>query len=177
MPQAAEAQSTLKNTEPAPTLVVEKDLVVWSAPSRPFKRWGRKFYTKLVSVVALVGIVLFLIEGFMPVILLISLSFLFYVMFTTEPEIITYKVTNFGIRIGDVLTKWDNLTRFWFSRRIESDILIVETISLPGRLEYVIDPKIKENLKKALSKYIPEEEIPPSNVDKLSNWFSAKLVR
>src|SRR5437870_723160 len=100
MPTEVKEDSTLK----------EQDLVVWSAPARPFKRWDRQFYIKLISIVALVGAVLFLIEGFMPVILLVSLVFLFYVIFTTEPEIIQYKITNLGIRIGDTLTEWSSLT-------------------------------------------------------------------
>jgi hypothetical protein len=51
----------------------EKDLFVWMGPVRPFKRKNRDFYVTLIAIAGVVGLVIFLIEGFMPVILIISL--------------------------------------------------------------------------------------------------------
>ena len=153
----------------------EKNLFTWTAPARPFKRRNREFYITLIAGSAIVGLVLFLIEGWMPVILIISLIFLFYVMNTVEPEKIEYKITNKGIKVADKLTDWGVLTRFWFSRRFDSTLLIFEIVRLPGRLELVVSPDEKEKIRKSLSKYLPEEEAPPSFLDRSANWFSRKM--
>ena len=167
------------NQEPQEVVVQktipEKDLVTWNAPARPFKRRNREFYVTVFAIAALVALILFLVEGFMPVILIISLVFLFYVLNTVEPEIIEYKITNKGIKIAQKKIEWERVARFWFSRRFDNELLIVETFGLPGRLEIVIDPGVKEEIKKQASKYVIEEELPPSTLDKMANWFSKKL--
>lgn len=172
---AAQEKSALKEEGKEVVHEPEKDLVSWTAASRPFKKRNREFYVTLIAIAAIVGLVLFLVEGFMPVILIISLVFLFYVLSTVEPEKIDYKITTKGIVIAEKRTDWDQITRFWFSRRFESQLLVVQTLVLPGRLELVIDPDKKEEIKKALLKYVPEEEVPPSGLDRAAMWFSKKL--
>lgn len=160
---------------PEPKSESEKVLFTWRAPARPFKRRGREYWITLIAIAAIFGFILFLIEGAMSVLLIISLVFLFYVLSTVEPQEIEYKITAKGIKIADSLTEWDYLPRFWFTRRLTDQVVAFEMVVLPGRLELVINPKDKELLRKAISKYIPEEEAPPSNIDKLANWASSKL--
>jgi hypothetical protein len=153
----------------------EKDLVLWTAPSRPFRKADREYYVTIIATAAIVGLVLFLVEGWMPVVLLVSLVFLFYVMTTVEPENIEYKVTTAGIKVAGKLTGWDRLVRFWFSRRFDHDLLVFETLNIPGRIEFVITPESKEEVKKAILKYLPEEEASPSYLDKAANWLSKRI--
>lgn len=153
----------------------EKDLFIWKAPARPFKRRDKQFWMTLIAIAGVFGLILFLVEGAMPVILIISLVFLFYVLSTVEPEEIECKITNKGIKIADKRTDLGNLTRFWFSRRFNSELLVFEMAILPGRLEMVINSKDREAIRKALSPYLPEEEAPPSGLDRAANWFAKKL--
>ncbi len=172
------ATSSLKQDEPKPVVVrreQERDLVVWHAPARPFKRRNREFFVTVFAIAALSGLVLFLIEGFLPVILIISMVFLFYVMSTVEPNEIEYKITNRGIKVADKQTAWDKMGRFWLTRRFDSELLVVETLSFPGRLEVVVDPQVKVQIEKEVSNYLLHEKIPPSYLDKTANWFSKKL--
>jgi hypothetical protein len=53
--------------------------------------------------------------------------------------------------------------------------MMVDTVLLPGRIEFVINSEIQEKLKKEISAYIPYEEAPPATLDKVTNWFAAKL--
>lgn len=171
-------QITERQEEPKPVVIAkapEKDLFSWKAPGRPFKRRDREFWIKVLAIAGIAGLILFIIEGLMPVILIISLIFLFYILSTVEPDVIDYKITNKGIKIADKRTAWGLLTRFWFSKRFNSELLIFETPVLPGRLELVINPKDKTAIRKALSAHLPEEEASPSNMDKAANWFSKKL--
>jgi hypothetical protein len=177
MEPANESASTLQD-EPKPVVIKreqEKDLVVWSAPSRPFKRRDRQFYVTIFSIAGILGLILFLAEGIMPVLLIVSLVFLGYVLSTVEPDNIEYKVTNKGVRVAEKITFWPDIVRFWFSNRLDSELLVLETLGLPGRMELVIKPEIKDSLKREIEDYVPFEEIPSSGFDRLTNWFSAKL--
>lgn len=170
-------EGTLKDNESVQVQKkqIEKDLVSWIAPARPFKRRDRQFYVTTISIAGMVCLILFLAEGAMPVILIISLIFLYYVMSTVAPDDIEYKITSNGIRIGDKRTDWEYLGRFWFGKRYDSELLFLETSYLPNRIEIVIKPEIKEEIRKTLKDYLTEEEISPSNLDKVVEWFSKKL--
>lgn len=171
------ADSTLNN-EPQAVVVrrePERELVAWTAPSRAFKRHGRKFYVTAFSMAGIVSLVIFLAEGIMPVILIISLVFLYYVLSTVQPENIEYKITNKGFKIADKETEWQFVSRFWFSSRSGSELLIFGLTTIPGKIELVINPEIKDRLKKEISAYVPYEEIPPSALEKITGWVAKKL--
>lgn len=169
-------ESTLKDREiGVHEAIAEKELFGWSAKSRPFKRKSREFYVTAVSIAVLLGLILFLIDGIMPVFLIVGFSFLFYVISTVEPETIDYKITSYGIRIGSSLTTWDNFGRFWFSERLGTEVLVLETGGLIGRLELVYDRKDKEKLEKILKKYLLNEEVAPTILDKSANWVAGKI--
>ena len=68
----------------------ERKLLDWSAPARPFKRMNREFWVTIIAMAAIVGLILFFAEGFMPVILIVSIIFLVYVLTTVEPENISF---------------------------------------------------------------------------------------
>jgi len=146
----------------------KKEVVVlsWVAPSRPFKRRSRDFYVTIVSIAVLLGIILFFIEGIIPVFILFSLVFLFYVMSTVEPENIEYKITNKGIDVLGKKVNWDEARRFWFVNRFGSEILVVEINKFPGRLEMLFPSSEKQKIAEEFKKHIQEETISPSFVDK-----------
>jgi len=169
--QQNSGESTFKDNKPE----MEKDLIIWIAPARPFKRRDKQFYLTTVSIAGIVCLILFLAEGAMPVILIVSLIFLYYVMSTVAPEDIEYKITNKGVKVGGRTTNWQSLGRFWFGKRYDSDLLIFETSVLPNRMELVIKSDVKEEVRKNLKEYLIEEEISPSKLDKAIDWFSSKL--
>ncbi|MGA2910479.1 MAG: hypothetical protein ABSE04_01595 [Candidatus Microgenomates bacterium] len=175
--QKSSVGSTL-NEEPQAVVVrrePERDLVTWNASARPFRRRDRQFYVTTFAIAGIVSLILFIAEGIIPVILIVSLVFLYYVLSTVQPENIEYKVTTKGIKIAGKLTEWQYLDRYWFSDRFGSELMIVQTVLLPGRMEFVINKDIKEKLKEEVSAYIPYEEVPPSGLDRVTNWFAEKL--
>ncbi len=153
---------------------VEKELFSWSAPSKAFKKRGREFWVRVLAIASIFGFILYIAEGVMPVILLISLLFLFYILTTVEPQAIVNKVTTKGIRVGDKLNEWDNFMGFWFTRRGDINFLVLETLDVFGRLELIVEEKDKEKLRKVLSQYLTEEEN-PSSVNRFSEWFSRRF--
>lgn len=153
----------------------EKTMFEWTALSRPFQRRSREFYVRLLSAVGLVGAILFVIEGLMPVVLLGALVFLFYVLSTVEPERVEYKITSFGVRFAGRLTEWEKLGKFWFVNRLGADLLVFELFAIPGRLEMVINKSDIPQIEKELKKHLVHEEVPPNSFDKAANWASKKL--
>lgn len=154
---------------------VEKDLIIWSAPSRPFIQKNREFWVRVVAISSIFGFIIFIVEGAMPVILMISLLFLFYVLSTVRPENIEYKITNLGVKIEGVTNYWESIKRFWFSKRTNDHILVLDMASFTGRLELVINLKDKDRIRQTLKKFIPEEEALQTNFDKASEWVGSKL--
>ena len=165
---------TIPPTENKPQ-EAEKDLFEWNAPSRPFIQKNKEFWVKVIAIASIFGFIIFVVEGAMPVILMIALIFLFYVLSTVRPENISYKVTNLGIKIGGITTRWEEIKRFWFSKRANDEILVLDLVSISGRLELVINASDKNKIKETLKKYLPEEEAPQTSFDKASEWVSSKL--
>jgi hypothetical protein len=165
-----ETQKPEKPKEP------EKMLFSWKASSRPFKKRAKEFWLRTIAVASVLGLVLFIIEGAMPVILLIAVFFLFYILSTVEPETIEYKITSYGVRVAENLNDWNFFTRFWFTERLGSNLIVFETTGLTGRLELIIDLKDREKLKTEVSKYIQEEKATPTSIDRASEWISERFV-
>lgn len=165
----SEPQAVVVRREP------ERELVVWTAPSRPFKRRDRQFFVTTFAMAGVVSLVLFLAEGIMPVLLIISLVFLYYILSTVEPESIEYKLTSKGIKIAGKLTSWSVMNSFWFGKKFDSELLNIDTVVIPGRIEIVINPEIKEQLKKELLVYIDEEDHKESGMDKFVSFVSSKI--
>lgn len=153
----------------------EQDLVVWTAPSRPFKRHGRKFYVTTFSMAGIICLVVLLAEGVMPVILIISLIFLYYILSTVQPENVEYKITNRGFKIAEKETPWEIVLRFYFLSKAGSEVLLFDLATFPGKMELVINPETKEQLKKEISAFAPYEEVLPSAMEKITGWIAKKL--
>lgn len=175
MADEEKTRSEADQTPAASRLVPEKELFAWKAPSRPFRRRDREYWVTVGAIAFILGLILFFAEGVMPVVLIIAIVFLYYVMSTVEPETIEYAITNKGVKMAQGRTEWAVLTRFWFSKRFDSTLLVFEMTTLPGRLELVVHDKDKEDVRKVLTDYVIEEEAPPSGLDKAANYLSEKL--
>ena len=155
----------------------EKTLFSWKAQSRPFKKLTKEQWTKIIVFCAFLGLILFIAEGVIPVLLTIAVVFFFYILSTVEPEKIGYEITTKGIKIAGKLTPWDQIYRFWFGESLGSRVLVLETRAVASRMNLVIEVKDVDSIRKNLLKYLPEEESPASGVDKLSGWFSKKVLK
>ena len=56
--------------------VVEKVYFSWKATERPFKKRNKEFWITTLVIATIFGLILFLVEGAMPVILIISIIFI-----------------------------------------------------------------------------------------------------
>ena len=166
---ARETQGTAQLISPT------KDLFVWQAPVRPFKKRNKEFFTTVFAVAFLTAVIFFVIGGLLPVVVIASLVFLVYVLSTIAPETVEHKIISRGISFAGKTYFWDQLTRFWTTQRFGSELLVVETIRLPGRLEFVINAEDKDKLRQLLSLKLPYEEASPTFLDKAASWLSKRV--
>ncbi|OGY10068.1 MAG: hypothetical protein A2700_02215 [Candidatus Blackburnbacteria bacterium RIFCSPHIGHO2_01_FULL_44_64] len=170
------AQTPGSETRKTPTVIGSaKELFSWQAHVRPFKKRNKEFFTTVLAVAFLVGVIFFTIGGILPVIVIISLVFLVYTLSTVSPEEVEHKITTKGIIFAGKAYFWDELIRFWFTERFGNQLLVVEAIRMPWRLEFVINPEDKDKIRQVLEEYIVYEEAAPGFLDKSASWLSKRI--
>lgn len=153
----------------------EELLFSWRAPARPFKKRDRSFFTTVAALGVLIGLILFFLEGILAVAVVAAIVFLVYVLFTVPPEEVEYRITNKGLVLADNKHQWDEFRRFWFTKRLDSNLLIIESINFPGRLEMVIQEEEKSKIREVLEQYLIHEEAAPNFLDRAAAWMSKKV--
>ncbi len=155
---------------------VEKILLEWSAPSRPYKVRTREFYTTILSIAFLLGVILLLLKEFLLIGVIMAFAFLSYVLSTYKPEDAKHQLTTLGIRTDGKLFEWDALTNFWLKKQWDQEVIICKTVTaLPGVILLVIDPSKRENILKTIGDKIPLVKPTDSFVDKASKWLGNKI--
>ncbi|MDO8551420.1 MAG: hypothetical protein Q7S03_01945 [bacterium] len=179
MPAENKEKSTLK-TESSPvevSLVREmKVLFSWKSAERPFKKRDREFWTTVLSIVFLVGVILFFIKEWLLIGVIIALVFVYYVLSTVPPGEVEHQITNRGIRFAGKDYLWEEIGRFWFSERLGQKVLIFELRKgLVSRLELLLGGADQKRIKEILLKYLPEETPNPTFLDQASAWLTRKV--
>lgn len=186
--QSPVQEETVEQTASHPADVPDKDelklrdrheerlLFEWTAPSRPYKKRDKEFYTTIGIIVFLVSLILFFAGQFLFIAVVVSLAFVTYVLNTIPPEMVHNRITTFGIRTGDQLFYWEELGRFWFTTKYKSELLHVETgRAFPGVLILLLGDANKEELKKIMLKHTIFEKPKPTWVDNAAKWLQEKF--
>ncbi len=155
---------------------VEKILCEWTAPSRPYKVRTREFYTTILSIAFLLGVILLLLKEFLLIGVIMAFAFLSYVLSTYKPEDANHQITTSGIRTDGKLYEWDKLTNFWLKKQWDQEVIICKTVTpLPGVILLVVDASKKETILKSIGDKIPLVKPTDSFVDKASKWLGNKI--
>lgn len=164
----------LEKSRVAPGLykpIPEETLYEWVSLSRPFKPRKARFFTTVVVIVLLVSLILFFSGQFLPIAVVISVAFLSYVLAVVPPPNVSHKVTNYGIKVGDMMYFWEEMGRFWFEKKLDQDTLLVEIARFPGRLVMVIKPEEKRLLELLLAEVLLQEKPKLTNMEKAAKWL------
>jgi hypothetical protein len=154
----------------------ERLLVEWDAPSRPYKKRDREYYTTIAIIVFLLSLILFFAGQFLFIAVLISLAFVSYVLAAVPPDHIHIAITNFGIHVAEQMYYWQELGRFWFSEKYQSQLMHVETArAFPTQLILLLGEKQPEELKKIMLKYTVFEVPRDTWIDKTAKWMQEKF--
>jgi len=178
MAAAQTKRSTLKTGAPVEVLPSRqlKVLLSWQAPARVFKKRSREFWSTALSIAFLLGVILFFIKEWLLIIVIVSAIFVYYVLSNVPPEAVEHQITNRGIRTGGRTYRWEEFLQFWISENFGQKVLNLETLArIPGRLELLLGSQGEKKLKTLLLKYLPEEEVEPSFLDRSASWLSEKI--
>lgn len=146
-----------------------RTLMSWKAPSRPYRKKERSYYTTVALLIVLVSMIAFFWGERLLIGALLALGFLVYVLNFTPPQDIEYKISTQGITIGDHFYHWEELDSFWFSKKEGQNILNVLTkFRFPGLLMLVMGETPEEELKTVTARYLPFHEIAPKST--LEKW-------
>lgn len=155
--------------------IKEETLLEWVAPSRPFKKRNRQFYSTVGIITLLVSLILFFIGQFLPIAVAISVAFLTYVLYSIPPDKITNKITTYGLRQENNLYYWEELGRFWFEKKYTDDLLHIEVARFPNRITLLLGDQTRDELRDILNEVLLEEKPADTFIDKSAKWLQEKV--
>lgn len=153
----------------------EKILLEWSAFERPQKKWSKEFYSSVIVMAILASIILYFIEGLMPVLVIWAMVFMLWAMSRTEPRIEKYALTSWGLRTVERTYRYETMSVFWFETKWGGRLLRINLIGAPWHIVIVIDPEKEAQIKKALIERIIYQVPPVTWMDKVVKWFGDKV--
>jgi len=153
----------------------EELLYSWSAPSRPFKKHNRNYYTTIAVIVLLISLILVFAGQFIPMAVVCAVAFMVYVINSVPPEEIQYGITTYGVRIGEKLYYWDMMTRFWYGSKYDQKLLYIQIVEFPDRLTLVIGDAKQEILTSIFAELLLLEKPPLTTYEKIAKWLQDKF--
>src|SRR3989338_7023294 len=122
-----------------------KTIVSWKSPVHIYKERSRKYFTQ-VAMYALVAMLASIAFGeIMLVGVIIAVVFVVYVLATAIPETVEHRVNNMGIITGEKVYLWEDLDSFWFDKKTETRLLVVQTyLRFPTRVIIILTEKIAD---------------------------------
>jgi hypothetical protein len=155
---------------------VLETLLVWSAPSRLFKKHTKEYFTTIVAIAFLLVTILVVMQEWLLIMVIVALVFVSYVMGSVAPEMVEHKITNRGLETGGKKYSWRDISRFWLETKWNQKVMYVDTrVKFPRRLMLLFDKAGENRIKEIMLKYLPLDEPEPSWMDNASRWLSQKI--
>ena len=172
MPAQIKNQPSTLKTKVVPLKV----LLEWQAPARPFRKKSKEAVTTIGAIIVLISIILIFLKEWFLIAVIIALAFFFYILSTVKPETVSHQITNKGIVTGNKKYPWEQLLSFWFDKEGGQEILFVDGFErFNFRLILLLNDKKREELRKILADYLPEEKPPETWADKAGSWISRQI--
>ena len=137
-----------------------KSIISWKSPVRVFKARSQKYFVK----VALYGLIL-------------AVMFVVYVLATHAPDNIEHKITNMGIITGSKAFLWEELDSFWFDKKGDDRLLMVQTkLRFPTRLIILLTAVSERALLDLLDNHLHYHPGPVHTLfDKWANYLQQRI--
>ena len=155
--------------------ITEKTLIEWESYERPHKVWTKEFYSSVIVIAFLVSVILFFIEGVMPVFVVWALVFMMWAMNRTEPLKTKNTMTTWGLRSVNKFYDYQIMSNFWLETKWGTRLLRINLFESPWHVVFVISKEIEEKLKNDMSKVVPFMEPEPTAMDKFTKWLGEKV--
>src|SRR3989344_5926301 len=150
-----------------------KTIIFWKSPVRVFKARSRQYFVKvgfygLIFILAAIAFGEFVLVG-----VILAVIFLVYVLASVAPETIEHRITNMGIVSGGRAFLWDDLDSFWFDKKGDDRLLVVQTkLHFPSRLIIILTTVSERGLLDILEKHLHYHHGPVHTLfDKWAIWL------
>ena len=147
----------------------------WTAMDRPHKVWSKDFYSTVVVLAFLVSVIMFFIEGILPVLVVWAVVFALWQMNKVEPKNEVYTITTWGIRTKERTYRWEEMSSFWFEDKWGSRLLRIITNRVPWQLILVVNKDDEEKIKKLVVENVTYEVPKATWVDRIVKWLGDKI--
>lgn len=153
------------------------NIISWKSPVRVFKARSRQYFVKvglygLVFILAAIAFSEFLLVG-----VILAVIFLVYVLASIAPETIEHRITNMGVVTGGKAFLWDDLDSFWFEKKGDDRLLVVQTgLHFPSRLIIILTTVSERGLLDILEKHLHYHHGPVHTLfDKWAIWLQQRI--
>jgi hypothetical protein len=154
----------------------EKTLVMWTAPSRPYRKVGKQVLTVPMVIAILVGLILLVAGEWMLIAVVVALCFAYYTWTMMVPEEAEFSLTTRGVRLHGKLYEWPVLSRWWIDEKWGQSLLIVETGAVAiGRLVMPLSSKDENKVTEIMEKSLLKEKPSPTVLDRMGKWLTEKF--
>lgn len=154
-----------------------KSIISWKSPERVFRARSKKYFFKvglygLIFILAAIAFGEFFLVG-----VILAIMFVVYVLATHPPNTIEHKITNMGITSGGRAFLWEELDSFWFDRKGDDRLMLVETkLHYPGRLIILLTTVSERTLLDMLEKHLHYHPAPVHTLlDKWANSLQQRI--
>ena len=155
-----------------------KAIISWKSAERVFKARSKKYFIKvglygLIFILAAIAFSEFFLVG-----VILAIMFMVYVLATHPPTTIEHKITNMGITSGGRAFLWEELDSFWFDKRGDDRLLLVQTnLHFPTRLIMLLSTTVSDRtLLELLEKHIHYHSAPVHTlIDKWANQLQKRI--
>jgi hypothetical protein len=152
--------------------VKEELILQWEALARPFKKRGKKYFWNISLLITLISLILFFAGQYFSILALLAAILLLYIYAVVPPQIVTYHITNYGIRVGDQIYYWQGCKNFWIEREGDFNLLKIDVVGAPFRLNLVLDSRFEnEDIEELFVNFMPKFQPPKTASDKLIKWW------
>lgn len=130
---------------PTKKVVQNIKLFEWTAPDRTPLKFEKKSFLMVIVMTLLFSLYLAIMKHYLLMVSIMSIIFLLYVAGTTKPVKIKHKITARGIDTGGKLYEWYMLKSFYFTKKEDQILLLVETkLNFPAVLTFLVNDKDKD---------------------------------
>lgn len=147
----------------------------WTAYERPQKKWSKEFYGSVIVMAFLASVILYFIEGIMPVLVIWAMVFMLWAMSRTEPRLENYAITTWGLKTKERTYRFESMNNFWFESKWGGRLMRINLVGAPWHIVIVINPDTESKLRKLMLEKVIYEEPPVTWVDRLVKWLGDKV--
>ena len=159
----------------APPNLEEKIIFDWTSYERPQKKWSREFYSSVIVMAFLASIILYFIEGIMPILVIWALVFMLWAMSRTEPRLEKYAISTWGLKTKDRIYRFETMNNFWFESKWGGRLMRINLAGAPWHLVIVINSETEDKIRKLMLQEVVFQEPPITWVDRLVKWLGDKI--